>query len=211
MSLGESERFNMRDRVLNDITGRLPIGQLDTPPGEVIGIRLHAGRMSAWRRAKRRIAVGARGAWERIEKYFSLPPIEKRLALNAALLVIAFRVGLWCLPYRVLRRSAEVGPRERARLADDDPAMRIASYVRAISRYVPMATCLTQALTVALLLRRGGLTPNLRIGAGRDEKGQFRAHARVECDGRIVIGDLPELASYGQLHNLRSRTVAGAA
>ena len=58
----------------------------------------------------------------------------------------------------------------------------------AASRYVPRATCLTQALTMQVLLERAGYDARLRIGVARGDEGQFQAHAWVESQDGIVIG-----------------------
>jgi hypothetical protein len=66
--------------------------------------------------------------------------------------------------------------------------------VRLASRYVPRATCLTQALTAQMLLGWAGLNSRLHIGVRLD--GKFEAHAWVEGPGRIVVGGREGVASY---------------
>ncbi|HNU09135.1 MAG TPA: lasso peptide biosynthesis B2 protein [Pyrinomonadaceae bacterium] len=68
--------------------------------------------------------------------------------------------------------------------------------VKRCCRYVPGATCLTQALTVFILLRKNRQPSKLRIGVEKDATKRFRAHAWVEIDGTVVIGDLPDLKRY---------------
>ena len=65
---------------------------------------------------------------------------------------------------------------------------RLAWAVTAASRRVPAATCLTQALALHLLCRRRGWPTQLQIGVARSD-GAFRAHAWVEHDGKILIGE----------------------
>jgi len=60
--------------------------------------------------------------------------------------------------------------------------------VRAVSPYVPSATCLTQALTLQALLSREGIHSDLRIGVARDDASGIIAHAWVEIDGAVIIG-----------------------
>jgi hypothetical protein len=50
------------------------------------------------------------------------------------------------------------------------------------------ATCLTKALVLHALLRRGGTDSTIVVGAARID-GSFRAHAWVEVGGRTVLGD----------------------
>jgi len=71
--------------------------------------------------------------------------------------------------------------------------------VAVASRYVPLVTCLTQALATQVLLGRCGHPASLRIGVARSERGQLQAHAWVESQGRIVFGGLKNLSHYTPL------------
>lgn len=57
------------------------------------------------------------------------------------------------------------------------------------ARYVPRATCLTQALALQAMLGRAGTPSELRIGVARGKETEVDAHAWLECEGRVVIGD----------------------
>jgi len=57
-------------------------------------------------------------------------------------------------------------------------------------RVIPRSTCLPQALAAESLLTRGGLPAVLQIGIMKTADGKLAAHAWVESDGRIVVGDL---------------------
>jgi hypothetical protein len=60
--------------------------------------------------------------------------------------------------------------------------------VRRVSRAVPGATCLTQALAAQVLLSRRGYASRLRIGVARAADNGLRAHAWLESDGVVVFG-----------------------
>lgn len=60
-------------------------------------------------------------------------------------------------------------------------------------------TCLTRALAAILLLRRTGLPCRLFIGVRKNAEGSFGAHAWVASGEKIVVGDLPDLATYTPL------------
>lgn len=60
--------------------------------------------------------------------------------------------------------------------------------VMIVSRYVPRATCLTQALTAQILLKRYGHPAELKIGVARGKAGELQAHAWVTSDGVVIIG-----------------------
>jgi hypothetical protein len=119
----------------------------------------------------------------------ALPPGERRLLAEAALLVGAARLGLWLLPFRLLPgllgRLARLCARRASRHI---AAHRIAWAVSVVSSYVPGATCLTQALAAHALLAERALAGQLRIGVAKGAGGQLEAHAWVESEGRVVIG-----------------------
>jgi hypothetical protein len=60
--------------------------------------------------------------------------------------------------------------------------------VAVVSRYIPKATCLAQALTAQFLLQQAGHQACLHIGVADAEEGDIKAHAWVESQGRILMG-----------------------
>ena len=76
---------------------------------------------------------------------------------------------------------------------------RIVWAVRAASRYVPGATCLTQSLAAYLLIGRNGGAPRLHVGVMKEAAGHLKAHAWVVSDGVVVIGEGRDLARYTEL------------
>ena len=124
-----------------------------------------------------------------IPKFLSLPPADRRLLFQAALLVGAARLGLWLLPFRVVPSLLErlawlIAQRTSTQIA----AERIAWAVVAVCSYIPVATCLTQALAACALLARYGHPAQLRIGVARAAPGQLLAHAWVELDQQVILG-----------------------
>jgi hypothetical protein len=120
---------------------------------------------------------------------------EVRRLFYAMLLILAVRAALYVIPFRILRALADVPQRARRR-RDDSALAGIAHDVVAAAQFVPGATCLTQALTAQILLRREGFEPALEIGVARDPSGQFKAHAWVRCEGIIVVGDFTNGPTY---------------
>lgn len=107
------------------------------------------------------------------------------------------RAGLWLVPFRRLRPAvAFITPRTRKR-TNTWVASQLAWAVSSVSRYVPRATCLTQALALHILLRRAGLQSRIHIGVAKED-GRFEAHAWVESEEKVVIGDY-ELKRYAPI------------
>jgi Transglutaminase-like superfamily len=66
---------------------------------------------------------------------------------------------------------------------------QLARDVRVVSSYVPRATCLTHALAGQVLLTHYGYPTNVHVGVTKAEgQGTFQAHAWLESDGKVVIG-----------------------
>lgn len=138
---------------------------------------------------------------KRLRKFHHLPSTDQRLLIEAALLLGAIRLGLWLLPFQVLRRILTRATRATTELQADQAFIgRVAWAVALASRYVPAASlCLTRALAAHALLARRGCLACLRIGVVRGEEGELQAHAWVESQGRIVIGGLKDLSRYTPL------------
>jgi len=133
------------------------------------------------------------------------PFSEQRLLVNAFVVVAIIRLALWVLPFKMVReRVASL----RAKKNSDEPVSfiqvkKLTSAVKRASRYVPMASCLTQALTAQVLLRRLGVRGILRIGVTKGSEGKFEAHAWLESHGRIIIGGSRDLHRYTVLSGLK--------
>jgi hypothetical protein len=123
---------------------------------------------------------------------------ERRQATGTIILVALVRLGLSLLPFRTMQRVCEYCGRTRRRT---DPAgtPEIVRAIRLASRYVPRATCLTQALATQILLGRNGHSGQLHIGVAVDAKQGFRAHAWVESQGKILVGGSEELDQYAPM------------
>ena len=128
---------------------------------------------------------------KRFVKFLSLTADERRLLVSALFRLVVVRVGMWRIPLRVLLRRLHKMAVERDRLSESNPLPpeRIVWAIRVVSRYLPgTMNCLVQALAAQSMLARRGHLARVRIGVAKDEGGQLKAHAWVECEGKIVIG-----------------------
>lgn len=112
----------------------------------------------------------------------------RRAALLEGLVAVAFvRLTLRLVPWRVWEGGDVRLP--RASRGGAQPSVEdIAWAVRRVSRAVPGATCLTQALAARLLLSRRGYDARLEIGVTRVPGSRLRAHAWLTTDDLVVIG-----------------------
>jgi hypothetical protein len=63
--------------------------------------------------------------------------------------------------------------------------------------------CLARALTTKTLMKQHGYTAELRIGVMRSQAGQLEAHAWIEYQGEVIIGQLHNLVEFTPLPSLR--------
>jgi len=117
---------------------------------------------------------------------------ERRLLLVGGVVVACVRILLWILPFRRLVRLVERTALRSARVAPirlpEDTNITLAWGVTTAARYVPRATCLTQALAAQWLFAWFGHPTQLRIGISKGNGKLLRAHAWLESEGRVVVG-----------------------
>ncbi|MBD2752442.1 lasso peptide biosynthesis B2 protein [Spirosoma validum] len=127
----------------------------------------------------------------RAEKFFSYSFTEQLLIVNAFWVVLSVRLALKLLSFQRFR--ALYASLLKPALIQDVPNERIERYVWAIERVSGslLAVCLPQALALKFFLRRDKGT---EIVIGVDKKSGFSAHAWVEKNGKILIGDTPQIS-----------------
>jgi hypothetical protein len=147
--------------------------------------------------------------WRRLR---ALPAADRRLLAETALLMLRVRAGLRLTSFAALRKRLDATGGAATRRASPQTPETVAWAVAAIARRLPGTTCLVQSLAAHALLLRRGYRPRLRIGVrGREGAAvPLDAHAWVECDGRVVVGDVDDLAAYDRLRPVAPPTAAGS-
>jgi hypothetical protein len=137
-------------------------------------------------------------------KFLKLPLSEKILHAEAFLAVVSMSFVLRLVPFRFIRKSLARrlstgvgrGPVNWAEIH------KIVRSVNFFSRFHPFASCLSKALAALLLIKHNGEHAVLKIGVAKDDDQNFMAHAWLETNGRIVIGELPPTNTYTVLDTL---------
>jgi len=111
------------------------------------------------------------------------------LQLKALICLWSVRITLWLFSFRNVRRGIAFLTPTAVRPKAPFSAEQFSLAICAASRWVPKATCLTKAVALHILLRRAGLQSRIRIGVAKDG-GNFEAHAWVEHQEKVVIGDI---------------------
>lgn len=144
--------------------------------------------------------MGATGKMSKLSKFRALPRAQRRLLLRTAGLTAAVSLGLRLLPFATLQRWLQPKPASPGS-APVPPRDDIVWAVTIAGRYVPGATCLVQAMVAERLLKRAGHPAQLRIGVSNQPN--FRAHAWVESDGKVLLGETEALAEFTSLPALK--------
>jgi hypothetical protein len=143
-----------------------------------------------------------------VQKLVARTPAERRLLVEAALLLALTRLAVALLPFRDTARL--LGLKPIAVLSDPDAAQMheaelIGWAVRVAGARVPWrGTCLTQALSASALLHRRGIPVVLHLGVAKDAAAPqgLAAHAWVGCGNEILVGQAQQprfttVATYG--------------
>jgi hypothetical protein len=134
----------------------------------------------------------------RIRKYFALRSEERGLVREAYATFAAMRIASWMMPFGRVRDLATLMA-DRGKHVYNPRALareRIAWAVMAAGNAFPGGhNCLVRALAGEVMLRRYGYPAELRIGVANPAAEGFKAHAWLESEGRILIGDI-EIDSY---------------
>ena len=125
-------------------------------------------------------------------QFWRLRGAERGIALEAAAGLAATWIGLRLLGFQqwsdILARGTKTGPQTLMTCGPSTmgTARAIARLEGSAARNLFFRTnCLEQSLVLAWLLRRRGVSVEIRIGA-RKEADRFEAHAWVEFDGKVL-------------------------
>lgn len=128
----------------------------------------------------------------RTAKFFALTPPDRTLLLGTVAPLLAIRIAMWTLRFARVRRIADAMSRwvhtdaEESRPSPE----KIAWAVATASRIVPRGgNCLVRALATGVVLNRHGYSSELKIGVMKPVGGGFEAHAWLESEGQVLIGD----------------------
>ena len=131
----------------------------------------------------------------RLRKAFALSASDCLFIAQAWKWLGLVEIGLTCLPLGKLVRI--IHPQRPENLHRDGKrelphavAERMAFCVELAARmYLLDATCLKKAMALCALLTRRGFDAQVMIGAARATEGRLDAHAWVECQGKVLLGE----------------------
>jgi hypothetical protein len=124
----------------------------------------------------------------RLKRFAQLSGTERRILIRVWFVVGVARAALSVLPADSVRKVAA-----KAATGATGSVEQLVRAVEIVSRYLPGATCLIQALAAQALLTHAGFPSQVEIGVAKDkdkDKNEHRllAHAWVVCYGQVVLG-----------------------
>ena len=114
--------------------------------------------------------------WQRAKK---LP-----LFAEAGMVTLACRVALSLVPFQTIYRSL---PRPVAQRQSCDAAAIVAAVAR-VSRWIPGARCLAQAVAAHVVLARHGYPSTVHIGVRPEQSHDLAAHAWLTTADAVGLG-----------------------
>ena len=145
-----------------------------------------------------------------ILRFIQIAPQERNLFLKTYVLLTFVRLGLVWRSFNRLRSLLErISSPHPAAVATIDPlsqrqlVARIQWAINACCKFMPGSVkCLARALTMKTLLDQYGCHSKLMIGVDKNSLDQLEAHAWIEYEGHVVMGQLNDLSRFKPLPNL---------
>jgi len=119
----------------------------------------------------------------RLKRFVQLTGAEKRILIRVLFVVGVARAALCVVSTDNARSVAS-----KAATGAAGSVEQMVWAVQVVSRYLPGANCLTQALAAQALLTASGFPAQVEIGVAKDDFRRLQAHAWVICHGQVVLG-----------------------
>jgi hypothetical protein len=140
----------------------------------------------------------------KLYQFVTLPGRVQWLYLNAALWLIAVKIGLHLLPFNRLRGWLARPGQPNEKPVTIEEMHEIVLAIKRVGRVLaPLRiNCLPQALVGHRLLRHQGFEVRLKIGVLKNHGDQISAHAWLEYQGQVILGDLKGLEQFAVFPSL---------
>ena len=132
----------------------------------------------------------------KVKRFFTLPPEEKRLFLEAYSMLALMRAAILTISFKRLTRSLHhsKGTVKPGTLTDEqlDTAKRIGKVINQAMGNTPWeSACLAQALTAQRMLKKRNIPGVFYLGVKKDKgvEEKMEAHAWLQCGESIITGE----------------------
>ncbi len=144
-----------------------------------------------------------------LRRFCTLSRDDRTLFILTFMLLTFVRLGLLTLALqRLCQLLATLSETARCLALPSYTLAQLTWAVNLSTRCIPGgAKCLARSLTLQTLMKLHGYRSELRIGFAIGEKGQLEAHAWIEHQGQVVIGQLDGLSRFTLLPPLQQERV----
>ena len=135
----------------------------------------------------------------------------RRLRLEATFYLVAARLAVAVLPYRLLTRVFELPARspELAGPEREQACREVRAAIHHAHHWVPGSVCLPKAIAAQAMLRRRGIATTLHFGVATRPAAAFGSHAWV-TDGDVGVTGLRASRHYTPVASYSGRRGAAA-
>lgn len=134
--------------------------------------------------------------FKKIRKFTALSTEEKKLFLEAYVLLGVMRAAILMVSFKRLTHSLEHHIKKKSLPEVSQTQMKtaekIGKAIRRAASYTPWeSACLVQSLTAQKMLRKRGISGVFYLGVRKEEEnpGNLNAHAWTRCGDRIITGE----------------------
>jgi hypothetical protein len=140
----------------------------------------------------------------KLRLFFRLPPFDRRLLIEAFALSGIWRAAVLLFPFKKIASFLSWKANGVETQSHDQPALaaRIGWAVETAALYTPWrSTCLVQAISAKIMLRRRNIPGTVFLGVASENKNGLRAHAWLQSGDRILTGaearhDFKQISSF---------------
>lgn len=128
---------------------------------------------------------------KRFEKFSQLHWLQKIIYLKVFLVILIIKISLGILSFPNFKKLYSLLSKTyKQKTYHPEYIQTLVLAIKACSPSLT-ATCLPQALALKFFLRKSPLYI-LKIGVQKDVNNKFEAHAWIETNGEIILGNLPD-------------------
>ncbi len=139
---------------------------------------------------------------EQLRNFLKLRTRARVLLLVTFILLVSVKCGLRLVPFHRLFKFLK-SISESFKVVHRANIGEIVWATNVVTRYMPGgAKCLARALTTQVLMNWHGYKPEFRIGVAKASAGNLEAHAWIEYQGFVIIGNLDDLGRFIPLPSL---------
>lgn len=135
--------------------------------------------------------------------FVRLTRAEQKFFFQALLLLAQYRIKLKKVPLKELIAQSQKETRKyQGQQGQSITLHRTCRLIQIAAQLVPFSTCLSNALAGQILFAANQHPSKLHVGVRTTPEKGVEAHAWLTWDGAILLGKLPDIASYKELPSL---------